>query len=112
AAALCWRRERWPARGQTLRCPDVPAGSDRRRAAQRLPDIADRPSDSQRGAAPRSRFLGHLEEQQKRQLGDVLVIRDAIVAQDMDEVPEPGNDVLGGGHAASPCVLSITTLYH
>ena len=56
------------------------------------------------------RFLGHLEEQQKRQLGDVLVIRDAIVAQDMAEVPKPGNDVLSGGHAASPSVLSVTAL--
>src|SRR5262245_62274353 len=48
-------------------------------------------------------FFGHLEEQQKRQLSDVLVIRNAIVAQDMAEIPKPGNDVLGGGHAHSSC---------
>src|SRR2546422_6485288 len=30
------------------------------------------------------------------------MIRDTIVTQDMAEVPKPGNDVLGGGHAASP----------
>src|SRR5712691_10072704 len=55
-----------------------------------------------------SRFLSHLEEQQKRQLGDVLVIGDTVVAQHVAEVPKPGNDVLGGGHAASPSVLSMT----
>src|SRR5438874_10414623 len=54
-----------------------------------------------------SRFFGHLEEQQKCQLSYVLVIGDAVIAQDMAEVPKPGNDVLGGGHAASLSVLSV-----
>ena len=43
-------------------------------------------------------FLGHLEEQQVRQLGDVLVIGDSVVLEDVAEVPEPGNDV--GGDSA------------
>src|SRR5262249_34188573 len=32
-----------------------------------------------------ARFLGHLEEQQKCQLSHILMIRDAIIAQDMAE---------------------------
>src|SRR5215475_8675526 len=36
------------------------------------------------------------------------MIRNAVVAQDMAEVPQSGNDVLGGSHAAAPSVLSVT----
>src|SRR5688572_4871907 len=48
-----------------------------------------------------ARFFGHLEEQQEGQLSDVLVVRDAVVAQHVAEVPQFGNDVLGG-HVVSP----------
>src|SRR5262249_48389653 len=43
----------------------------------------------------------HLEEQEVRQLGDVLVIGDAVVSEDMTESPELGDDVgSGAGHQA------------
>ena len=41
-------------------------------------------------------FLGHLEEQQIGQLGDVLVIGDAVVLEDVAQVPEFADDVVGG----------------
>ena len=40
-------------------------------------------------------LLGHLEEQQVGQLGDVLVVGDAVVLEDVAEVPELGDDVGG-----------------
>ena len=40
-------------------------------------------------------FLGHLEEEQIGQLGDVLVIGDAVILEDVAEVPELGDDVGG-----------------
>ena len=42
-------------------------------------------------------FLGHLEEQQVGQLGDVLVVGDPVVLEDVAEVPEPGDDVVSDG---------------
>jgi hypothetical protein len=41
-------------------------------------------------------FLGHLEEQQVGQFGDVLVIGDAVVFEEVAEVPEFADDVVGG----------------
>ena len=38
---------------------------------------------------------GHLEEQQVGQLGDVLVVGDPVVLEDVTEVPELGDDVVG-----------------
>ena len=52
----------------------------------------------------RAGFLGHLQKQQVRQLGDVLVIGDPVVLQDVAEVPQLGNDV-SGGLAAHGCLL-------
>ena len=43
-------------------------------------------------------LLGHLEEQDVGQLGDVLVVGDAVVSQDVAEVPEFLDD-FGGVHA-------------
>ena len=45
-------------------------------------------------------FLSHLEEKQVCQFGDVLMVGDAIIPEDIAEVPEPGNDFLIV-HAAS-----------
>ncbi len=45
----------------------------------------------------RAGFLRHLQKQQISQLGDVLVIGDAVVAQQVAQVPELGNDVGGEG---------------
>lgn len=42
-------------------------------------------------------LLGHFEEEQVGELGDVFVVGDAVVAQDVTEVPEFGDDVLGWG---------------
>jgi hypothetical protein len=42
-------------------------------------------------------FLGHLEEQQIGQLGDVLVIGDPVVLEDVAEVPELRDDAVGDG---------------
>ena len=42
-----------------------------------------------------ARLLGHLEEQQVGQLGDVLVVGDPVIFQDVTEVPELGDDVVG-----------------
>ena len=42
-------------------------------------------------------LLRHLEEQQVGQLGDVLVVGDAVVLEDVAEVPELGDDVVGDG---------------
>jgi hypothetical protein len=44
------------------------------------------------------RLLGHFEEEQVGELGDVVGILDAIVAEDVAEVPEFLDDVEGGGH--------------
>jgi hypothetical protein len=44
-----------------------------------------------------ARLLGHLEEQQVGQLGDVLVVSDPIVLEDVAEVPKLGDDVVGNG---------------
>ena len=41
-------------------------------------------------------FLGHLEKEHVRQLGDVLVVGDPVVFQDVAEVPELADDVVGG----------------
>ena len=41
-------------------------------------------------------LVRHLEEQQEHQLGDVLAVGDAVVAQDVAEVPEFLDDVVGG----------------
>ena len=46
-------------------------------------------------------LLGHLEKEQISQLGDVLVIGDSVVLQDVAEVPELGDDV--GGDGAHTC---------
>ncbi len=40
-------------------------------------------------------FLGHLEEEQIGQFGDVLMISDAVILEDVAEVPELGDDVGG-----------------
>ena len=48
-------------------------------------------------------LLGHLEEQEIGQLGDVLVIGDPVVLEDVTEVPEFGDDVVGdGAHVINP----------
>ena len=41
------------------------------------------------------RLLRHLEEEEIRQLGDVLVVGDAIVPEDMTQVPQLLNDLAG-----------------
>ncbi len=41
----------------------------------------------------------HLDEQQQHQLGDVVAVIDAVVAQDVAEVPELLDDI-GVGHGA------------
>jgi hypothetical protein len=45
------------------------------------------------------RLLRHLEEEQVGQLGNVLVVGDAVGAQDVAEGPELLYDVAGVGHA-------------
>ena len=55
-------------------------------------------------------LLGHLEEQQVGQLGDVLVIGDSVILQDVAEVPELGDDVVGDG-AHGWLTLSLMTRY-
>ena len=46
-------------------------------------------------------LLHHLEEDQKRQLGDVLVISNPIVAQHVAQIPQLADDVLSGCHISS-----------
>ncbi|HMA91365.1 MAG TPA: hypothetical protein VKP30_01715 [Polyangiaceae bacterium] len=40
-------------------------------------------------------LLGHFEEEEVGELGHVLVVRDAVIAQDVTKVPEPLDDFLG-----------------
>jgi hypothetical protein len=42
-------------------------------------------------------LLGHLQEQEVSEFAYLLVVRDAVVFQNVAEVPELGNDVVGGG---------------
>jgi hypothetical protein len=44
-----------------------------------------------------ARLLRHLEEEQVGELGDVLVVRDPVVLEDVAEVPELLDDVVGDG---------------
>jgi hypothetical protein len=47
-------------------------------------------------------FPCHREEEQIGQLGDVLMVSDPVVLEDVAEVPQLGDDVLGdGGYACS-----------
>src|SRR6266540_6995336 len=55
-------------------------------------------------------FLGHLEEQQVRQLGNVLMIGDSVILENVAKVPEPGNDV-GGNSAHRWLMFSLMTRY-
>jgi hypothetical protein len=41
-------------------------------------------------------FVHHLDEQQQHQLGDVIAVIDAVVAQDVAQVPQFLNDVVAG----------------
>ena len=50
-------------------------------------------------------FLRHLEEEDVGELGDVLVVGDAVVPEDVAEVPELGYDFLVG-HASFPPSVS------
>jgi hypothetical protein len=50
-------------------------------------------------------FVQHFDEQQVGQFGVVLVVGDAVVAQDVAQAPEFGDDVGGGGHFQVPVVL-------
>lgn len=45
-------------------------------------------------------FPGHHEKQKIGQLGDVLVVSDAIILEDVAQIPELGDDV-GGSHSFS-----------
>ena len=48
-------------------------------------------------------LLGHFEEQQIGQLGNVLVVGDSVILEDVTEVPEFGDDVVGdGAHVVNP----------
>ena len=42
-----------------------------------------------------SAFLGHLEKQDVGEFGDVLMIGNPVVLEDVAEVPELGDDVVG-----------------
>ena len=55
------------------------------------------------------RLLGHLQEQQVGQFRDVLVVRDAVVAEDVAQVPELGDDVVGGVHAFTSSTAACTS---
>jgi hypothetical protein len=47
--------------------------------------------------------IRHLEEQEIGQLGDVLVIGDPLVLEDVAEVPQFGDDVVGdSAHGVKP----------
>jgi hypothetical protein len=53
-------------------------------------------------------LVGHLEEQQIRQLFDVAAIAHPVVAQDVAVVPELWDDLRGGRHSASSsCELVV-----
>ena len=56
----------------------------------------------------RAGLLRHLEEEQVGQLGDVLVVGDAVVPEDVAEVPELGDDV-GGDSAHRWLMFSLMT---
>ena len=47
-----------------------------------------------------ARLLGHLQEQEIGELGHVLVVRHPVVLEDVAEVPELADDVVGGAHFA------------
>jgi len=48
-------------------------------------------------------FLGHLEEEDVGELGDVVVVGHAVVFEDVAEVPEFLDDVVGHGGEKLKC---------
>ena len=71
------------------RLPVVVEELDAVAAAERVP------AEVLRNPALGPGLLGHLEEEEVRQLGDVLVVGDAVVAEDVAELPELRDDVVG-----------------
>src|SRR5262249_8338278 len=68
------------------------------------------PSASGRNLVFYTCFLGHLEKEQVRQFGDVLMIGHSVIFEDVAKVPEPGNDV-GGDSAHRWLMFSLMTRY-
>ncbi len=84
-------------RGVLLRLGDTqkPVGTAATRAIFAGAQTALKKPANLRELVGGARLLGHLEEEQVGELGDVLVVRDAVVAQDVAERPEALDDFLG-----------------
>ena len=88
--------EDFPAPASSRGYPDESAVSCRTPADPVRRDFPDRSSDDFCELIFGAGFLGHLEEQQIGQLGDVLMVGDAVVLEDVAQVPEFADDVVGG----------------